>query len=247
MMSTESRDHHRNGANVRDVMSTVVLAVTFKTDFRQIARIFRDYQVSACPVINDAGQVLGVVSEADLLHKAADTDFPAGLIRLEWKLSEQSKASAVTAGELMTSPAVTITADAPVTVAAKAMQDRRLKRLPVVDDDGKLIGIVSRVDVLSVYERPDSAIRADIQRIIETELALKPEAIGVTVNAGIVTLTGSMDRLETALHLVARIRHADGVIATRDRLTVSGQPRRLRRARPRSGQGTAGAVGPAAR
>jgi CBS-domain-containing membrane protein len=218
-MTTESHGR-RNGATVRDVMTTGVLAVTPKTDFRQIAKIFREYRVSACPVINDARQVLGVVSEADLLHKTADTDFPAGLIRLEWKLSERSKATAVTAGELMTSPAVTVNADAPVTVAAKAMQDRRVKRLPVVDDSGKLIGIVSRADVLSVYERPDSAIRADIQRIIETEFALKPDVVGVTVTAGIVTLTGSLDLRDTALRLVARTRHADGVIAIRDRLTI---------------------------
>jgi CBS domain-containing protein len=220
-MSTESREQRRSGATVRDVMTTAVLAVTSETDFRQIAKMFREYRVSACPVINESGRVLGVVSEADLLHKAADTDFPAGLIRLQWKLGEQSKATAVTAGELMTSPAVTINADAPITVAAKAMQDRGLKRLPVVNDGGKLIGIVSRVDVLSVYERPDSAIRADIQRIIESEFALKPEAIGVTVTAGIVTLTGSVDRHDTALRLVARTRHADGVIAIRDRLTSS--------------------------
>jgi CBS domain-containing protein len=219
-MSTESGEQRRNGATVRDVMTTRVLAVTATTDFRQIAEIFRQYRVSACPVINDAGQVLGVVSEADLLHKAADTDFPVGLIRLQWKLSEQSKATAVTAGELMTSPAVTITAAAPVTVAAKAMQDRRLKRLPVVDDSGKLIGIVSRVDVLSIYERADSAIRADIQRIIETDFAMNPKTIGVAVTAGIVTLTGSVDRRDRALQLVARTRHVDGVIATRDRLTI---------------------------
>jgi CBS-domain-containing membrane protein len=220
-MSTESREQHRNGATVRDVMTTRVLAVTPKTDFRQISTIFREYRVSACPVINDAGQVVGVVSEADLLHKAADTEFPAGLIRLQWKLSEESKATAVTAGELMTTPAVTINAEAPVTVAAKAMQDRGLKRLPVVDDGGKLIGIVSRVDVLSVYERPDSAIEAYIQRIIDTEFGLKPEQIRVTVMAGIVTLTGRVDRRDAALHLVARARHVDGVIATRDRLTIS--------------------------
>jgi CBS-domain-containing membrane protein len=221
-MSTQSREQSENGATVREVMTTRVLAVTASADFRQIIRIFREHRVSACPVINDAHQVLGVVSEADLLHKAADAEYPAGLIRLSWKLSEQSKATAVTAGELMTSPAVTINADAPITVAGKVMQDRGLKRLPVVDDDGRLIGIVSRVDVLSVYERSDSAIRADIRRIIEIEFAMKPDTIGLAVTAGIVTLTGSVDRRDTALHLVARTRHADGVIATRDRLTISG-------------------------
>lgn len=221
-MSTQSPEQRRAGATVGDVMTTRVLAVTPDADFRHIALTFRQYRISACPVVNEAGQVLGVVSEADLLHKAAGTGFPAGLIRLQWKLSEQSKATAVTARELMTAPAVTIRADAPVPVAAKVMQDRRVKRLPVVDEAGKLMGMISRVDVLSVYERPDSAIQAEVQRMVDTEFGLRPGTIDVAVSAGIVTLAGTVDRLETALNLVARARHADGVIATRDRISVSG-------------------------
>jgi CBS domain-containing protein len=216
-MSGERRD----GMTVGDVMTTKVLAVVPNTDFRKIAMIFRENRVSACPVIDDAGQVLGVVSEADLLHKAAETEFPVGPIRLQWKLSQKSKATAVTAAQLMTSPAVTIHADAPVTTAAKTMQDRSLKRLPVVDEGGKLIGIVSRVDVLSVYERPDSAIEADIRHLISDEFGLTPGRIAVTVTAGIVTLTGSIRSRDMALTLVAQTRNVDGVVATRDRLTTS--------------------------
>jgi CBS domain-containing protein len=220
-MSTEGREQHRDGMTVGDVMTTKVLAVAPDTDFRKIAVTFRENRVSACPVVDAEGQVLGVVSEADLLHKAAETDFPAGPIRLQWKLSEKSKATAVTAHQLMSSPAVTIHADAPVTMAAKTMQDRSLKRLPVVDDRDKLIGIVSRVDVLSVYERPDDAIRADIQRIISDEFGLTPDRLAVTVTAGIVTLTGSVRSRDMGLTLVARTRNVDGVVATRDRLTIS--------------------------
>jgi CBS domain-containing protein len=220
-MSSESREQRRDGMTVGDVMTTKVLAVAPDTDFRKIATTFRENRVSACPVVNDAGQVLGVVSEADLLHKAAETDFPAGPIRLQWKLSEKSKATAVTADQLMTSPAVTIHADAPVTAAARAMQDRSLKRLPVVDEGDKLIGIVSRVDVLSVYERPDSAIQADVRRLISDEFGLTPKRIAVTVTAGIVTLTGSIPSRDMALTLVAQTRNVDGVVATRDRLTIS--------------------------
>jgi CBS domain-containing protein len=212
---------HRDGMTVGDVMTTKVLAVAPDTDFRKIAMTFRENRVSACPVVNGAGQVVGVVSEADLLHKAAETDFPVGPIRLQWKLSEKSKATAVTADQLMTSPAVTIHPDAPVTVAAKTMQDRSLKRLPVVDEEDKLIGIVSRVDVLSVYERSDSAIQADIQRLLRDEFGLTSERIAATVTAGIVTLTGSIRSREMALSLVAQTRNVDGVVATRDRLTIS--------------------------
>jgi CBS domain-containing protein len=220
-MSKQSREQHRDGMTVGDVMTTKVLAVAPDTDFRKIATTFRENRVSACPVVDAAGQVLGVVSEADLLHKAAETEFPAGPIRLQWKLSEKSKATAVTADQLMSSPAVTIHADAPVTAAAKTMQDRSLKRLPVVDEGDKLIGIVSRVDVLSVYERPDSAIRTDIQRIVGDEFGLTPERIAVSVTAGIVTLTGSVRSRDMALNLVAQTRNIDGVVATRDRLTIS--------------------------
>ncbi len=220
-MSEESREQRRDGMTVGDVMTTKVLAVAPDTDFRKIAVIFRENRVSACPVVNRAGQVLGVVSEADLLHKAAETEFPAGPIRLQWKLSEKSKATAVTAEQLMTSPAVTIHADAPVTVAAKTMQDRGLKRLPVVAAGDKLIGIVSRVDVLSVYERSDNAIQADVQRIIGADFGLTPERLAVSVTAGVVTLTGSVPSRDMALTLVARTRNVDGVVATRDRLTIS--------------------------
>jgi CBS domain-containing protein len=220
-MNGASREERRDGMTVGDVMTTKVLAVAPDTDFRQIALTFRENRVSACPVVNAAGQVLGVVSEADLLHKAAETQFPVGPIRLQWKLSEKSKATAVTADRLMTSPAVTIHADAPVTLAARTMQDRSLKRLPVVDEGDKLIGIVSRVDVLSVYERSDSAIQADVQRIISDEFGLTPEQIAVSVTAGIVTFTGSVRSRDMALSLVAQTRHVDGVVATRDRLTIS--------------------------
>src|SRR5215469_15876627 len=119
-------------ATVKDVMTTSVVAVKRNADFKQIVSVLRRFRVSACPVINDAGHVVGVVSEADLLYKEAHSRMPAGLIRLRWKLGEESKANAVTAGRLMTSPAVTIHPDVPVEVAARVMQDRWIKRLPVV-------------------------------------------------------------------------------------------------------------------
>lgn len=211
------------GTTVRDVMTSRVIAVKGSADFKQIARVLREYRVSACPVINDAGRVVGVVSEADLLYKTADCDLPTGLIRLRWKLGEESKITAATAAQLMSSPAVTIHPDAPVAVAARVMRDRRFKRLPVVDADGTLIGIVTRVDLLSVYDRPDSDILAEVMKIIGDEFGLDQADFDVTVSAGVVTLTGFTGLQETALELARRIRHAEGVVAVRDRLVV-GQP-----------------------
>ncbi len=211
------------GTTVGDVMTTRVIAVTRNADFKQIAAVLRRYRVSACPVIDDAGHVVGLVSEADLLYKAADCELPAGLIRLRWKLGEESKTTAVTAQNLMTSPAVTVRADVPVQVAAKVMRDQRLKRLPVVGTGGKLIGIVTRTDVLGVYDRPDADILDAVKDIMAGEFAISPDDVETSVWSGVVTLSGSVPRQEIALELVARIRHAEGVVAVRDRLAV-GQP-----------------------
>jgi CBS domain-containing protein len=209
-------------ATVGDVMTTRVIAVKRAADYKEICSVLRRYRVSACPVIDDAGKVVGVVSEADLLHKVADPRPPAGLIRLRWQLGVESKVNAVTAGELMTSPAIAIQPDAPVAVAARVMQDRRVRRLPVVGRDGMLIGIISRTDLLSVYDRPDGLIRDEvIGDIIVGEFRLDPAEFEVTVSAGVVTLAGPVARADTAVTLLARVRHAEGVVAIRDRLVVA--------------------------
>jgi len=208
---------------VGDVMTTTVIAVKRNADFKQIAQVLRRYRVSACPVIDDAGRVVGVVSEADLLYKAADCQLPAGLIRLRWKLGEASKTTAVTARELMTSPAVTVHADVPVQIAARVMRDRRVKRLPVVGTGGELIGIVTRTDVLGIYDRLDAAILAEVRDIAASEFAISPDDVEASVSSGIVTLSGSVPLQEMAPELAARIRHVEGVVAVRDRLAV-GKP-----------------------
>jgi CBS domain-containing protein len=205
-------------STVRDVMTTRVIAVDQGADYKKIAHVLGTYRVSACPVVSGSGAVVGVVSEADLLSKPAAPDFPAGLTRLRWKLEEESKAAAMTAERLMTSPAVTISPDAPVVVAARVMQDRCLKRLPVVDKDNHLIGIISRADVLSVYERPDSEIRNEVNQAVAGEPGLDSDDIEASVAAGVVTLSGSVAGERAALELTARIRHIEGVVAVRDRI-----------------------------
>jgi CBS-domain-containing membrane protein len=205
-------------ATVGDVMTKRVIAVSQDADFKYIAHALREFRVSACPVISDQGVVVGVVSEADLLCKPAEPDLPVGLTRLRWKLGEESKITAITADRLMTSPAVTVRPDVPVVVAARVMQDRCLKRLPVVDNRDHLVGIVSRADVLSVYERSDSDTRDEVKETITSEFGLVPADINVTVTAGVVTLAGSVSHEKTALELTARIRHIEGVVAVRDRL-----------------------------
>jgi CBS domain-containing protein len=209
-------------ATVADVMTTRVIAVKRSADYKEICGVLRRYRVSACPVISDAGKVVGVVSEADLLYKVADPSLPAGLIRLRWKLSEESKVNAITAAQLMTSPAVSIDPEAPVAVAARIMQERHVRRLPVVSPDGGLVGIVSRTDLLSVFERPDDEILAEVVRdIIAGEFGLRSAEFDVIVASGVVTVVGALAHLDTALALLGRVRHVEGVVAVRDRLIVA--------------------------
>jgi CBS domain-containing protein len=205
-------------ATVREVMTTRVIAVSQDAGYKHICHVLREFRVSACPVLSEHGVVVGVVSEADLLTKSADPDLPVGLTRLKWKLGEESKATATTADQLMTSPAVTISPDAPVAVAARVMQERRLKRLPVVDERNHLIGIISRADVLSVYERPDADIRGEVNDTVAAESGTDLDEVEVTVKAGVVTIAGPVDQQKTALELIAHIRHIEGVVAVRDRL-----------------------------
>lgn len=205
---------------VEDVMTTRVVSVPESAGYKDIVTLLRRNRVSAVPVVDSAGRVTGVVSEGDLLAKQTAPALPTGSVRMAWRLRERSKASAVTAAELMTSPAVTVTPGADVATAARLMRDRRVKRLPVVGPDGRLAGIVSRMDVLSVYERPDGQIRAEVATgVIAGRLQLDPPEFEITVKSGIVTITGRVDSGAVALSLLGAVRDVEGVVAVRDRLS----------------------------
>lgn len=205
---------------VQDVMTTRVISVTEGAGYKDIVTLLRRHRVSAVPVLDAAGRVTGVVSEADLLMKQTAPALPVGAVRLAWRLRERSKASACTAAELMTSPAVSVRADADVAKAARLMRDRNVRRLPVTGADGRLVGIVSRTDVLSVYERPDEQIRDEITTcVIAGRLLLDPLDFDVTVTSGIVTTAGRVESGAVALSLLAAIRNVEGAVAVRDRLT----------------------------
>jgi len=205
---------------VSEVMTRRVVALREDAEYKEIARVLRRYHVSACPVIDDRNRVLGVVSAADLLHKQTDPEMPSGLYRLSWRLQEHTKATAISAAELMTAPAIVVDPAAPLRVAAKVMQRNQIKRLPVAASDGRLVGIVSRTDLLSVFERSDTDIWDDVIKVmVSEEFALNPENFDVTVRSGVVTLCGLIEQRGAALNLLARVRHADGVVGVRDRLS----------------------------
>jgi CBS domain-containing protein len=210
-------------STVKDIMTKRVVAVHVDASFKEMASRLRQERVSAFPVIDDDGKVIGVVSEADLLPKETlDAGWAAGIPEMTAQVlhpRDQEKAESVTAADLMTQPAVTAASGDTVEHAARVMYVNRVKRLPVVDAQGHLVGIVSRADVLSVFERLDVDIRKEItDEMILNELHTDPDRLTVTVNGGIVTLAGSPETAELGHAIVARTRHVQGVVAVRDRL-----------------------------
>lgn len=204
-------------STVKDVMITNVVAVRKEAEFKEIVKVMRRRHFSAFPVL-DADRVAGVVSEADLLLKEAFPATPGGAER-PYRRRDRAKAAALTAGGLMTSPAITIGPDCPVTEAARVMHKRRVKRLPVVADTGRLLGIVSRVDVLGLYDRADADICGEIVDDVITDLfLLEPGSIMVKVVSGIVTLSGPIENAAVAHSLIDNVWHLDGVVDVRDRL-----------------------------
>jgi CBS domain-containing protein len=204
---------------VKGVMTSSVVAVREDADFKEMVTVMRSRRISAFPVIDASARVIGVVSEADLLLKETTPALPQGAIRLT-RTRDRSKAAGVTAAEVMTKPAVTIHEDAPAAEAARLMQSRKVKRLPVVDGNGRLRGIITRTDVLSLFERPDHDIWDEVVKdVIIGEFGLDQELFVVTVRFGIVTITGSVQRRADALSMLATIRHLEGVIGVRDRLS----------------------------
>jgi CBS domain-containing protein len=206
--------------SVKDIMTTQVVAVKRGASFKEMAARLRRDRVSAFPVVDDDGKVIGVVSEADMLAKEVLNGDHLGTLTAMLHRREQEKADGLTAGDLMTHPAVTVTPGDSVEQAARLMYTLQVKRLPVVDSGGKLVGIISRTDVLAVFDRPDEEICQEIiDNVIVNDFLEDPVKFSVTVQAGVVTLEGSPESLSFGHDLVRKIRHVQGVVAVHDRLT----------------------------
>jgi CBS domain-containing protein len=210
-------------STVKDIMTTRVVAVHRSTPFKEMAARLRRDRVSAFPVVDDEGKVVGVVSETDLLPKETlDAGWAAGIPEMTSRVlsdADQEKAESVTAADLMTEPAVTAAPEDTVEHAARLMYVRQVKRLPVTDAAGRLLGIISRADVLSVFGRPDGELRRELdENLILTEFRAAPDRFTVTVQDGIVTLAGCPETAALGHAIIGRARHVEGVVAVRDRL-----------------------------
>ncbi|MCA2218897.1 BON domain-containing protein [Jidongwangia harbinensis] len=199
---------------VDDVMTREVITVGVDTPVGQIVSLLDREDISAVPVTTATGGVLGVVSQADLLVGVADgeRDNPRGG-------RPKGRATALRAGDLMTTPALSIDANASLTQAARTMQGRNVRRLLVTSPQGRLLGVVSRGDLLRPYARNDAEIRREVEAELRRRLWIHPEQVGARVHEGTATLTGAVGR------------HSTAEIATRVVATVPGVTKVVNRIR----------------
>jgi len=205
---------------VGDVMTRAVVAVGRTALFKDIVERMEQWKVSALPVLEGDGRVVGVVSEADLLPKEEFRDSDPDRMTQRRRLGDLAKAGAVSAEEVMSAPAVTVHADATLAEAARIMALKRVKRLPVVTAEGVLEGVVSRGDLLKVFLREDGELADEIRRDVLDVLFPAPvEPLHVVVVDGVVTLTGKVPDGTQIPLAVRMVRGVEGVVGVDCHLT----------------------------
>ncbi|MFJ6783225.1 CBS domain-containing protein [Streptomyces yangpuensis] len=197
---------------VSDVMTHTAIAIGREASYKEIVELLHEWKVSAVPVLEGEGRVVGVVSEADLLPKE---EFRREEPRLPEQLDEASKAGGVLAEDLMSSPAITIHPDATTAEAARIMAHQHVKRLPVVNRLGMLEGVVSRSDLLKVFLRPDEELAEEIRQAVLTDLAPGMASLDFSVQDGVVTLRGPLPERALVPLLTRAIRAVEGVVDVR--------------------------------
>jgi CBS domain-containing protein len=206
---------------IGELMTTDPVAVGPETPLKDVAAILLEHRISGVPVIGERLEVLGVVSEADIIAKAAgpDTDGPR---IISWLLGDRhvdvQKLTARTAAEAMGSPAITVGVADTVAEAARLMTEHGIKRLPVVEDD-TLIGIVTRTDLVRAFTRSDEEIVQELRELLVETLWLHEPDLDVRVQRGEVLLNGKMQRRSDAELLARLAQRVPGVVDVRSTLT----------------------------
>jgi CBS domain-containing protein len=220
---------------VRDIMTTDPVKVTGNTHLKEAARLMVRHRVSGLPVVDDGGKLIGILSEGDFIRREAGRDRPQGISLLDavFGEGELQPVGAETVAEIMTRSVVTITPEATVGEAARVMGRRSVKRLPVVDLEGELIGIVSRADIVGAFTKPDDVIEDEVREdLIRRLLFLDPELVQVSVDDGVVTLDGELEN-RTEAHLLEELaRRIAGVVRVESHLRYKVDDRKLEQNNP---------------
>ncbi|HZD00991.1 MAG TPA: CBS domain-containing protein [Actinomycetes bacterium] len=201
--------------NVESVMTAEVVTARPSCPFHELVELLHKHRISALPVVDDGGRLVGLVSEADLLVKQG---FPhgaedAGPLEAIRHRHRYGKAAGGRAADVMTTRVVTAPLGTPVVSAARLMVRLGVKRLPVVDAQGSLVGIVTRADLLKVFLRPDTATRWEIEHeVCRGRLGIAPGDVEVEVRDGAVTLRGVLERRSQVAELVRQVQEVEGVV-----------------------------------
>lgn len=219
---------------VRDLMTAPAITVTTDTPFKEIVDVLIGYNITGVPVVDARGRLLGVVTQADLLDKQAYGPQPGRPLSLLWDLlanrdpAWRVKAVAQTAGDLMSERVVTARPGDDLRHAARRMVEARVTRLPVVDGD-RVVGVLSRHDVLKVFHRPDSALMADVRSLLGDAMTTPEDhAVTASVRDGVVVLDGSVARPDDLSLVEAMMWRIPGVIGV-ENYAVAREPERQRR------------------
>lgn len=200
---------------VADVMTARVHVATPVTPFKILVRLIEENKISAIPIVDRHGKPVGIVSEADLLLKErrSELESATNLLHFRRLARDRAKAEGMVAADLMTTPPLCIGVDVMLTAAARLMQERNVRRLIVVDKNGRIAGIVSQSDLLQVFMRNDEDLRDEIvTKIIPAIIIDRPEEVGVEVRYNVVTLLGEVDRKSDSEILERLISEVDGVV-----------------------------------
>jgi CBS domain-containing protein len=198
---------------VKDVMTKTVVCADEDATFQKLVRLMHDARVSSIPVVDPVGRVVGIVSEGDLLLKE-DLAFQREVHLFEGRefRTERRKAAGLKARDIMTAPAIMAGPDDGLAEAAHTMHSNRVRRLPVVDDDGQLLGIVSRVDLLGAYLREDPDLILEVEEMLSRDFSLGADALHVDAHEGVVYLEGKVEARSAIGEIGRAVRRIDGVV-----------------------------------
>lgn len=211
----------RQSKTVSAVMTTRVHVARLMTPFKRLVQLIEENRISAVPIVDTQGVPVGVVSESDLLLKErrGELESESSLLHPRRRRQERAKGEGVLAWEVMTKPPITVRSDATLPQAARVMQERNVRRLVVVDERDKIVGIVSRSDLLQVFLRTDDELRDEVlSAVIPSMLLSDPESVQVAVRWNVVTLSGEVDCKSDAEILARMTRELDGVVDVVNRL-----------------------------
>lgn len=212
---------------IADVMTSTVVTATPDTSFKHLVELMIEHRISGVPIVDARGRLLGIVTEADLVDKPAYGESPRGMLGTVHELmfgpsiDVVVKAMALTAGRLMTDHVYTAHPGDSVQDVSRRLLQHTIKRMPVVTEDGRVVGIVSRRDLLAAFTRPDDEIKAEVVAVLNNPLMAPEDAkVEVEVRDGRVLLRGSVEHPSDVAVVNAAARGVVGVVSVETELSA---------------------------